>query len=1240
MGDQDPTGVDFNQFTPYQRDGKLVKPQVMVTPGVTSRPSIQIKNSAEEHKNFWILQCKILNDGNNLLNTAPVYWTPKPVKQKIGQPTDKDIWYDRFGGSSMESIEQVAKDNSTIKFTEKALSQTKTMQQSKSNMKAAPHSGQIPRVSEIGYHWWGDSQGPNVKSFIYHYVHVFGWLDDSSNYGIVTFGTHKSEALQSFKILKAKCPYQIRMITTDGANEYFSHELQSIALNSDITWSNSPAYIPQRNPRIEHWWYRTDLLARYMIGRFQGWRIFWAFAKSYAVLITNIKFHGPSKAIPYESFWKCNFDYGKLRVFGCTVAIRYMTTAARGTNQKYLEKSEWGFYLGFNADKWQHLCYGLDSCRLHEGPDFIPFETNFGAIWKFMGANQKLNTLPEEELKNIEAQPQGEKLVKEASLNFGPFGLSAKSITLWDTTAVSQDIDKNLPAEGPNNTEDEHSTSNQDTTTTTPEGEFGTGDKPISAEGEPHTTQPSTTPSTMNDGKSKSVNTQKSTQKSAPSASNNNLPTIPDTSANQMRALRQEPQVTRAVTRQAHLANPESWFDPKIPTADANYQVKDLAIQNQKMELIEKSGKQDHGEINFTNTSMHALVLLCATMEVTETQTQSWMNECEHAMHMFILECQHTGGYWEDVPIIPIHTAREDKKRTCGFNDSNAHARLHDKFHLKKIQSTGYAMPTMDGPEPRSRLHAKTFKDADQYEAATIKELNGHKENATWIACELPKGASYIDTKIVYVRKINPDDSLKHKARLVARGFTQVAGENFNWDTIFAPVIQMVTLRWLFSQIAEYNYEVTGSDVVQAFLQSELKDPNDTLKDIYIKLPEGCEETCPTTGKTLAYGRLQKALYGLKQAPRRWHEKLATVLHELGFITHPKDPSLFIYRRGKTVMYIGVYVDDLIKVTNDVTLRKSVDAILSKKLKIEHQGELTEYLGMELKWKIDSEGKRYFNVSQEKYTRKILKRFGLDECKSKDIPCTASGHTESIYMWPNPLPPEECDAELLARYRAGIGALIYLAVITRPDISYAVNAVSQFMSNPTKEHEQALWKIFRYLKDREHYSLKYYPSGKGHMTMDAYVDANFMGDHDSRSVTGEIIFSGNGILHWTAKRQPTIATSTPHAETNAFFNAVKSVIHTKSVLDGFGTNDSITTLPTIIYGDNSACIELTRKRAESINRTKHWQMQWNWLHEHREMNTFVPEKIGTYEMLADIFTKPMVNTTHHRFVKALRLDNT
>ena len=94
------------------------------------------------------------------------------------------------------------------------------------------------------------------------------------------------------------------------------------------------------------------------------------------------------------------------------------------------------------------------------------------------------------------------------------------------------------------------------------------------------------------------------------------------------------------------------------------------------------------------------------------------------------------------------------------------------------------------------------------------------------------------------------------------------------------------------------------------------------------------------------------------------------------------------------------------------------------------------------------------------------------------------------------------------------------------------------------------------------------------------------------------------------------------------------------MLDGFGTNDSITTLPTIIYGDNSACIELTRKRAESINRTKHWQMQWNWLHEHREMNTFVPEKIGTYEMLADIFTKPMVNTTHHRFVKALRLDNT
>ena len=173
-------------------------------------------------------------------------------------------------------------------------------------------------------------------------------------------------------------------------------------------------------------------------------------------------------------------------------------------------------------------------------------------------------------------------------------------------------------------------------------------------------------------------------------------------------------------------------------------------------------------------------------------------------------------------------------------------------------------------------------------------------------------------------------------------------------------------------------------------------------------------------------------------------------------------------------MIIGVYVDDMIKVTNAPGLRKQVDAILSRKLKIEHQGELTEFLGLECKWKKDSKGRWYYNVGQEKYCKKILKRFDMESCNPKDSPCNVSGPPEDVYMRPNPMPASECDPDLLGRYRAGIGALIHLTVMTRPDISYAVNACSQFMSNPTEQHEVALWRIFRYLRTREHYSLKYY----------------------------------------------------------------------------------------------------------------------------------------------------------------------
>ena len=1134
-----------------------------------------------------------------------VMWTPKPVNFLEPKPVSMDMWTDRLGGSSTNSIVKLDKRKSLGKITTKTLSNTKLMLQSQANQKAKPHKGQMPRCSLPGYKMWGDEQGPNVKSFFHHYRYVFGWLDDATNFGIVFFGKTKSEVLDSFRKLKAWCPHKIHAITTDGAKEYFSGELQQFAINADIYWTCSPPYVPQRNSRIEHWWYRTDVLTRYMLARCGASKIFWAFAKAYACLIVNVREYGPTGQIPFEHFMKQRFSYGKLRVFGCTVLIRHMTSRDQSTAtfQKYNNKSQFGFYLGFDFMTHKHITYGLDTKRLHEGADFDPFESNFHALHLFQTRNPSIAIINEDkELQDLrkEVESQGE-IFDETQLPSNPFGISRESREIWNKTNQKHHVCIDSPSVEP--TDSTTRLEEEEPQTTTPQDNStqpAQGVSPQQREEPP-----------INDGGTStqptSVNQPMPTREIAPEA---------DPMEVQERVIQGsggvEPRTTRQQDKDPN--DPRTRFDPTIPTSTANKEVQRLADQNSKLSGL-------------SNWVIHMTSLM--TIDPMQTNEQKlelkWQNNVEYAMHAFMVQGISENGFWTEFSL---------KK---GHKHGNAKRRRQDS----SIPLMETALPTVDGLEPQSIKQLKNWPEGHKYMEATEAEMQGHKLNGTFDPCELPEGVKAIDTRMVYVRKVNPDNTIRYKARWVARGFTQVHGENFNWDTIFAPVLRMTSLRWLFSLIAEYNLEVTSADVVQAFLQSDLKE-SDELKDIYVKLPDGYQVTCPTTGKELKYGRLIKALYGLKQAPRRWAEKLTGVMKKIGFKPHPEDPCIFILREGKSIAIYGIYVDDMIKATNDPALRKRIDAILSKELNIEHQGELKEFLGLQFSWKTSSSGKRYLNISQEKYCNKILTRFGMDKCNSTTIPCKASGQPKEIYMWPNPEPPENVDQELLGRYRAGIGALIYLSVMSRPDISYAVGAAAQFMSNPNSEHEQALWKIFRYLKDTQHYSLKYFKNDEngGGMTMLSYVDANFMGDHDSRSVTGRIIFSGNGIIDWGSNRQTVIATSTSHAECTAFFEATKHVIYVRKLVKSFDMPQKVTSQPTTMFCDNSACVELVRKRNENPNRTKHWQMQWNWLHEQRDQfHQFIPIFKEGKMNWADAFTKPLTKEVHLTYVKAMKLND-
>ena len=117
-----------------------------------------------------------------------------------------------------------------------------------------------------------------------------------------------------------------------------------------------------------------------------------------------------------------------------------------------------------------------------------------------------------------------------------------------------------------------------------------------------------------------------------------------------------------------------------------------------------------------------------------------------------------------------------------------------------------------------------------------------------------------------------------------------------------------------------------------------------------------------------------------------------------------------------------------------------------------------------------------------------------------------------------------------------------------------------------------------------------------------------------------------------------IATSTGHAEANAFYNSVREAVYCRKVVQDFVFPERVTTGHTSIWGDNQACVELMKHENEKYQRTKHWRMHWAYLHEEREaFKSYYPEKVDGKDNWADMLTKPLAKPLFERIVQALKL---
>eukprot|EP00268_Persea_americana_P069010 TRINITY_DN9713_c0_g2_i1.p1 TRINITY_DN9713_c0_g2~~TRINITY_DN9713_c0_g2_i1.p1 ORF type:complete len:230 (+),score=29.01 TRINITY_DN9713_c0_g2_i1:27-692(+) len=219
-------------------------------------------------------------------------------------------------------------------------------------------------------------------------------------------------------------------------------------------------------------------------------------------------------------------------------------------------------------------------------------------------------------------------------------------------------------------------------------------------------------------------------------------------------------------------------------------------------------------------------------------------------------------------------------------------------------------------------------------------------------------------------------------------------------------------------------------DVKNAFLHGNLKE------EVYMRIPQGI--TSPS--KTSAY-RLHRSLYGLKQAPRAWFEKFKTTMCHLKFAQSSYDPSLFLRHTSTSIIVLLVYVDDIIIMGIDAEMIKTLQASLSNSFHIKDLGPLHYFLGLEIQQ--NSNG---LFINRHKYTVDLIDLADLQSSSPVDTPLQID------------LKLSKDDGTLLPdphMYRRLVGSLVYLT-IARPDISYAMNLVSQFMSAPKHLHLTAV----------------------------------------------------------------------------------------------------------------------------------------------------------------------------------------
>ncbi|RVW82205.1 Retrovirus-related Pol polyprotein from transposon RE2 [Vitis vinifera] len=387
-------------------------------------------------------------------------------------------------------------------------------------------------------------------------------------------------------------------------------------------------------------------------------------------------------------------------------------------------------------------------------------------------------------------------------------------------------------------------------------------------------------------------------------------------------------------------------------------------------------------------------------------------------------------------------------------------------------------------------------------------------------------------------------------------GYTHIYGCDYG-DT-FSPVAKIASVRLFLSMAAMCHWPLYQLDIKNAFLHGEL------LEEVYMEQPPGFVAQ-------REFGlvcKLRRSLYGLKQSPRAWFGCFSSVVQEFGMLRSEANHSVFYHHNSPSqCIYLVVYMDDIVITGSDQEGIQRLKQHLFNHFQTKDLSKLKYFLGLEI-----AQSSSGVVMSQRKYALDILEE---------------------------------------------IGKLNYLT-ITRPDISFPVSVVSQFLQLPCDNHWDVVIRILRYIKGTSGQGMLY--EDKGHTQIVGYTDADWASSPSDRcSTSGYCVFIGGNLISWKSKKQIVVARSSAKVEYRAMALAICELIWLRQLLQElrFGKDEHIK-----LVCDNQAVLHIASNLVFH-ERTKHIEVDCHFIREKIASGCVATSFVNSNDQLADIFTKSL-----------------